>query len=143
MMAKDQIRYRCSRESFRPARCETVRWLDCKSDWPLMQALWQASGFAADKDDWIKAHDDGYEYCAVVDNDEIAAIAAVWRYSDEAREVAAVHTNVQKRRCGLGKAVVSFVTEYILSSDRTATCGMRPDNVPMMKTAESVGFTEC
>ena len=143
MRATDHIRYECSRESYRPACSDTVRWLDRERDWPLVQAFWRSIGFTATKADWLQAHDDGYEYCAAIDGGEITADAAVWRYSPEAWEVAAVYTRGDKRRRGLGKAVVSLVTQHILAWGRIATCGMRRGNLAMARTAESVGFTEC
>jgi len=64
----------------------------------------------------------------------------VWRYSEEAWEVAAVYTVPAFRRRGYGKAVVSFVTAHILDAGRLATCHTRVDNAAMIATAESVGF---
>ena len=83
---------------------------------------------------------DGYEYAAIIAEGQIVSIAAVWRYSDDAWEAAAVSTNPESRRKRYAKTVVSFVSASILASGRKATCLTRSDNVAMQRTAESVGF---
>ena len=54
--------------------------------------------------------------------------------------VAAVSTASAFQRRGYGKAVVSFITHGILDAGRVAFCQTREDNLPMIRTAESVGF---
>ena len=63
------------------------------------------------------------------------AIAAEWRYADDAWEAAAVSTLESHRRRGYGKRVVAFVTAHILASGRLATCHTAPDNLAMLRTA--------
>jgi len=129
----------CTGASFRPADCSRVRWLDWEDDYPLAAAYWPAEyplGFA----DWVQNRDEGFRYCAIVEHGAIAALAAVWTYSQSAWEVAAVSTAPASRRKGYGRAVVSFVTAHILDQGRTATLSTEATNVAMLKTAESVGF---
>jgi predicted GNAT family acetyltransferase len=70
----------------------------------------------------------------------IAALAAVWTYSETHWEVAAVSTDPASRQRGYGTAVVCFVTTHILEQGRKATILTRDTNVAMLKTAENVGF---
>ena len=109
----------------------------------MARALWATAGLDLAFADWRQAHQDGYRYCGIVEEGAIVAIAAAWRYSEEAWDAASVRTVEGHRRQGFGKAVVSFVAEHILSSGHLATCTTRPDNVAMIKTAESVGFKRC
>jgi ribosomal protein S18 acetylase RimI-like enzyme len=130
----------CDRESFLP-RCDSrVRWLDWCVDYPLVQQAWAEAGVTLTYEDWLSARDQGYTYCGIAENGILASVAAVWTYSEEAWEVAAVATMSAYRRRGLATAVVSFVTDHILSSGRLATCHTRRDNRAMTKTAEGVGF---
>ncbi len=67
-------------------------------------------------------------------------MAAVWRYSEPAWEVAAVWTRPEARHQGYATAAVSFVTAYILEEGRRATCLTDAGNILMKRTAENVGF---
>jgi predicted GNAT family acetyltransferase len=116
-----------------------VRWLDWDRDYPLARTFWPADK-PLTREIWEQARDLGYRYCAIVEADEIASIAAEWRYSDKAWEVAAVGTAPTYRRQGYARSVVSFVTAQILGAGRVATCTTERDNVAMIRTAESVGF---
>lgn len=132
---------RCARESFQPCPDPRVRWLDMQADYCLAAESWRRAGHSLTLEDWQQAHADGYQYCAIVEGGSIIAMAAVWRYSDTAWEVAAVGANESHRRQGLGKAVVSFITDHILSSGRLATCTTAETNEAMIQTARSVGFS--
>jgi predicted GNAT family acetyltransferase len=92
------------------------------------------------REDWEQNRAEGFRYCAIVEREAIAALAAVWTYSETHWEVAAVSTAPASRRRGYGKAVVCFVTAHILEQDRKATILSDSTNVAMRKTAESVGF---
>jgi hypothetical protein len=35
------------------------------------------------QDDWNKARELGYTYCAIIVENRIASVAAVWKYSEE------------------------------------------------------------
>lgn len=134
------VRYSCTGQMFRPVDHYNVRWLDWEADFALSQEFWQAAGSPLAYVDWLAAREASYTYCAIVQADKAVALAAVWRYSERAWEVAAVRTREGYRRRGLGKAVVSFVTQHILDQGRLATCATREDNVAMRKTMEAVGF---
>ncbi len=67
-------------------------------------------------------------------------MAAIWRYSNEAWELAAVSTRPEFRQRGYGQSVASFVTAAILGQGRLATCLTAGDNTAMRRTAESIGF---
>ena len=90
--------------------------------------------------DWEQNRADGFRYCAIVEQEAIAALAAVWTYSQTHWEVAAVSTAPASRLRGYGKAVVCFVTAHILQHGRKATILTERANAGMLKTAESVGF---
>ncbi len=129
----------CTPESFRPSDCSDVRWLDWENDYPLARAYWPQHP-PLSREDWEQNRADGFRYCAIVEREAIAALAAVWTYSETHWEVAAVSTAPASRRRGYGKAVVSFVTAHILEQGRKATILSDSTNVAMRKTAESVGF---
>jgi len=141
-----------------------VRWLDWESDYDLASTIWPEE-FPLELGTWQEARQLGYRYCGVVERQHVErrrverrhverrrvderpvggqrllSIAAVWRYSETAWEVAAVRTQPDARRQGYAKAAVSFVTAHILDSGRRATCTTGADNVAMQRTAESVGF---
>ena len=116
-----------------------VRWLDRDADYELARALWPPE-FPLSRLDWEDAHRLGYRYCGLLEDRRVVAIAAEWRYADDAWEAAAVSTLESHRRRGYGKRVVTFVTAHILASGRLATCHTAPDNVAMLRTALSVGY---
>ena len=129
----------CTPESYRNVEFSGVRWLDRDADYHLAEALWSPEA-PLSRRIWEDAHQDGYRYCGFVAGGQVVAIAAEWRYSDEAWETAAVRTPEGFRRQGYGKRVVTFVTSHILASGRVATCHTAFDNVAMIRTAVSVGF---
>jgi hypothetical protein len=139
MSTKTYITYECTRQTFRPSLSTLVRWLDWDQDYALAQAMWPASS-PLTQEIWREARRQKYTYCALIEGQQIQAMAAVWKYSDTAWEVAAVRTRRGIRSRGCAKAVVSFVTAYILEAGRIATCSTASDNVAMQRTAESVGF---
>ena len=129
----------CTLTDFRPAPTSRVRWLDWEQDFALAQAYWPPQ-FPLTLEIWAEARDLGYHYCVVVEDGQIASIAAEYRCADDAWMVAAVSTAPAFQQRGYAKAVVSFVTQGILDAGRIAFCQTRQDNIPMMRTAESVGF---
>ena len=133
------VKLTCTEETFEPAVSANVRWLDWETDFGLAQAFWPPE-YPLSREVWDQARDDGYRYCAIVQDKGIVAIAAEYRFSDDAWMVAAVKTAPQLRRRGYAKAVVSFATQSILRNGRTATCETADTNVAMFRTAESVGF---
>jgi predicted GNAT family acetyltransferase len=133
------VKLTCTTTTFRPCSSADVRWLDKERDYPLAQPFWPSES-PLSREQWDQAHADGYEYCGITVGGRPAAIAAVWRYSPEAWEVAAVMTLPQCRARGYAKAVVSFATAAVLAAGRIATCTVQGDNVAMIRTAEAVGF---
>lgn len=129
----------CTPDSFRPSDCSRVRWLDWESDYPLARAYWPQDP-PLSREDWEQNRPDGFRYCAIVEQEAIAALAAVWMYSQTHWEVAAVSTAPASRKRGYGKAVVCYVTAHILGQGRKATLLTESGNAAMLKTAESVGF---
>ena len=131
----------CTLESFRPSDCSRVRWLDWENDYPLAQAYWPQDP-PLSREDWEQNRAEGFRYCAIVEQEAIVALAAVWTYSQTHWEVAAVSTTPASRKIGYGKAVVCFVTAHILQQGHKATILTKNTNVAMLKTAESVGFSQ-
>jgi RimJ/RimL family protein N-acetyltransferase len=129
----------CTHESFRPVDCSRVRWLDWENDYPLAAAYWPKE-YPLMPADWQQNRADGFRYCAIIEQAAIAALAAVWAYSETHWEVAAVSTAPAARQKGYGTAVVCFATAYILDHGRKATILTDETNVAMRKTAERVGF---
>ena len=76
----------------------------------------------------------------MVEHRQLQAMAAVWRYSEDAWEVASVYTRPEVRGHGYAHAVVSFVTAAILSAGKRATCSAASGNPAMQRVAECVGF---
>lgn len=131
----------CTEEDFRPVSGQVVRWLDRDGDYPLAADFWRKTNAPLAQDAWVEANDQyGYRYAAVVLDGKITSVAALLPFSTQAWDVSAVKTDPVWRRQGYGKAVVSFVTDAIVSAGRTATCSTGHENVPMIKTAHSVGF---
>jgi predicted GNAT family acetyltransferase len=134
------IHFSCTRQNFLPVSSDNVRWLDQVATFPLAQAYWNEMGQSLTQKTWDMAHQFGYSYAAIVEELRGVSIAAVWRYSPDCWEVAAVSTLPGLRRRGYSKRVVAFVTSYILESGRLATCCTDDDNMAMIATARSVGF---
>ena len=141
-MADDaNVRYKCTKDTFRPSINHPVRWLDWEQDFELVQKRWKKLEPRAFRKMWQSAPQEGYQFCAIVDGEKLVAVAAVLRYSEEAWMLAAVSVDdPADRRQGYAKSVCSFVTAAILDAGRTATCITRADNIPMQRTAESIGF---
>jgi ribosomal protein S18 acetylase RimI-like enzyme len=129
----------CTPDSFRSTDCSRVRWLAWENDYPLARAYWSQDP-PLSREDWEQNRLDGFRYCAMVEQGTIAALAAVWTYSETHWEVAAVSTAPAFRRRGYGKAVVCYVTAHILQRGRKATLLTESTNVAMLRTAQSVGF---
>ena len=131
----------CDTGTFQPVDCAGVQWLDWGSGFEMWRRFC-APRVSVSREGWQQARDDGYRYCAVVRDGEIASIAAEYRFSEDAWMVAAVATAPRFRGRGYAKRVVSFITAQILDAGRLATCHTRDDNVAMIRTAQSVGFRE-
>ncbi len=129
--------HECTAETFRPVQQHAVRWLEVEQDYELAQAFWN---MPLALEDWRQFRADGYRYAAVIEEERIVSLAAAWSYSERAWEVAGVYTSSTDRRKGYGRSVVSFITAYILAAERKATCLTESENLPMQRTAESVGF---
>ena len=130
------VTYQCTRMSFQPLQRHPVRWLEWEHVYHLVEVFWPEQT----PEGWREAHEEGYQYCGVIEAGQLQAIAAVWRYSEEAWEVASVHTRPEVRRRGYAQTMVSFVTAEILRAGKRATCSTSSDNRAMQKVAESLGF---
>ena len=94
----------------------------------------------ASKKDWESWLNEGTEYYLLFIADKPVARCAIERYSDTAWEAADVKTALNYRNKGLSKEVVSFVTRKILEQGKAATCSTMPDNYPMLKVFDSLGY---
>ena len=130
----------CTQNDLTSLNCSSVRWLDRDADFELAREFWLALQQELTYPEWVEAHVLGYTYAAIVEEGKVISCAAVWRYSEQAWEVAAVVTRDGYRRRGYAKQVVAFVTAYILRNGRLATCTTHDDNTAMIATAKSVGF---
>ena len=133
------VHYECTAATFRTAARYPARWLDWEDDFALAQVMWPET-LPLTWEIWQEAREAGYRYCAAVEDGQVQAIAAVWRYSETAWEVAAVSTLPSARGRGYAAAVVSFATASILDAGRRATCTTAADNRAMQRTAERIGF---
>lgn len=132
----NNIKYTINSSLFKPVDFGQVRWL-LADDFHYMHEFWNMS-----LQDWNEAKEEGYTYCAFIEDEKIVSLAAVWKYSKEKWEVAAVNTRKNYENLGLAKKVVSFVTNYILSNNKIPTLTTDKDNIAMQKVAEKVGFKE-
>ena len=117
-----------------------TRWLEwIHSDRQVLSALCPP-GVTYTIEDWLQAQAGGYQYCVTYLDGIAAASGAVWKYSEDAWEVAAIGTPEVNRRKGLARSVVCFVTKYVLEQNRKATLTTHINNVGMRALAESVGY---
>ena len=130
----------CWRKDFIPGPTPGVRWLDKAAEYELARRYWEGFGQDLTYCTWDKAHEFGYSYAALIEDDHILSSAGVWRFSDEVWEVSAVSTWTAYRRLGYSRRVVTFVTAYILSEGRLPVCSTTDGNQAMTATALSVGF---
>ena len=130
------IEYECTPTSFQPVQRHPVRWLDWEQDYSLVQEFWPEQT----PEGWQEAWAEGFQYCAVIEQGRIQAMAAIWRYSEAAWEVASVYTRPEARGRGYAQAVVSVVTTAILNAGKRATCSAAADSPAMQRVAEKVGF---
>lgn len=73
-------------------------------------------------------------------DDKIIARAGIWKYSDNAWEVAGVSTLPEYRCKGYGTILVRHCIAKILEKGKAATCSTESKNIPMIKTALKAGF---
>ncbi len=134
------IHFSCTVNDFLPVPTDGVRWLDQEADFKSVQAYWLELGQPLSRKTWNMAHHFGYSYAAILLGTRILSCAAAWRFSPDCWEVAAVSTLPAFRSLGYARRVVAFVTGYILSSGKLATCCTDDNNTAMIATAKSVGF---
>src|SRR4051812_17699920 len=136
MSEHQYIEYECTSMSSQPLQRHAVRWLEWEQDYPFVQEFWPEQTPAG----WQEARGEGFQYCGIIEHSQLQAIAAVWRYSETAWEVASVYTRPEARGRGYAQAIVSFVTAEILKGGKRATCSAGFDNQAMQRVAERVGF---
>ena len=81
-----------------------------------------------------------WDYFAVVENDEILALAGAMHMTERNWEIADVYTLPKHRGKGLAKIVCSFTAKYILEHGKQATCNTEIDNISMSKVMDSLGM---
>jgi RimJ/RimL family protein N-acetyltransferase len=136
MVNQQYLEYEWTSPSFPRLSGYPVRWLEWEQDYPLVQEFWPEQT----PEGWQEAWAEGFQYCAVIEHDQIQAMAAIWRYSQAAWEVASVYTRPEARGRGYAQAVVSFVTAAMLEAGKRATCSAGSDNPAMQRVVEHVGF---
>ena len=134
--------FTCSPADLVPVDSSMVRWLDPEVDYHLAQRYWASFAQTLRHSTWMKAHEYGYQYAAMVEGDWMVACAAVWRFSDDSWEVAAASTLPDFRRQGRSRRTVAFVTAHILEAGRVATTSTQASNEAAIATALSVGFKQ-
>ena len=93
MSDQTYVEYECTHQTFRPVARYPVRWLEWEADYPLVQMFWPEQT----PEGWREARQEGFQYCALIEHGQIQAMAAVWRYSEAAWEVASVYTRPEVR----------------------------------------------
>lgn len=132
-MNKD-VKFDMRPSEFKPVACERVRWL-ADADFSYMNEFWNM-----DLETWNGAKEAGFTYCAIIEDNKILSVAAVWKYSEKKWEAAAVNTRKGYENRGLAKQVVSFVTAYILKQEKTPTLTTGEGNEAMRSVAVSLGY---
>jgi RimJ/RimL family protein N-acetyltransferase len=132
-MAK-HAKYEIQLADFTPVAYDNVRWLN-EDDFHYMNEFCNM-----DIETWSGGKKEGFTYCAVIEDDKIVSLAAVWKYSQDKWETAAANTRKNYENRGLAKRVVSFSTDYIFKQNKIPTLTTGEDNIPMRKVAESIGF---
>jgi hypothetical protein len=131
----------CTRESFRPAPMEGVRWLAPNADFYRVQQAMRSNGLEPPAfEEWLDWHRQGYRFCARTPQGIIVAGAAVLKHSATEWELAAVRTQAAHQGQGHGRAVSSFITAYILGELPEAICHTAASNTAMLHVAESLGY---
>ncbi len=131
----------CTRETFRPAPTESVRWLAPQADiYRVQQARRTEGQDAPTYEEWLEWHRQGYRFCAALKKGRIVAQAAVLAHSETDWELAAVGTLTAYRRQGYGRAAAAFITDFILEHQAQATCHTEATNTAMLRLAESLGY---
>jgi hypothetical protein len=74
------------------------------------------------QEDWEQNRAEGFRYCAIVEQEAIAALAAVWTYSPTHWEVAAVSTAPAFRKMGYGKTVVCSMACWDATPTNPGSC---------------------
>lgn len=136
-MSTDYLEFTCTRATFRPDLRHPVRWIDVEDDYARVRAFWPDE---LPREEWRSFAGMGYTYVAVLEQDAIVASGAVWRWSDDAWEAAAISTAASHRQRGYATAIMTFLTQHILDSGKLATCGTAVDNIAMQRTMLHVGY---
>lgn len=134
--------YACTPDSFRPKTRHAVRWLSPYEDYELAKAYWNfAQGRDLSRQSWLDAHDKGFSYAAVVEEERIVSLAAVFRSSDAVWELSEICTNDPANRCkGYATSACSFVTKYILDTGHIATISTKVGDQALGRLVEKIGF---
>lgn len=121
---------------------DEISWLDVSTDYPAAREYWAAFDQPLTFSTWETAHQFGYQYAAILRDGNILSCAAVWKFSDDTWEIAAVSTLPEHRQKGYSKQVITFLTMYTLEQGRKSVCSTNDDNAAMIATIKSVGYEE-
>ena len=91
-------------------------------------------------DDWLNWDKQGTLYCGLIKNGKMIARAAAEKYLDEKWETGDVRVWVSERGNGYAKQICYFVTKFILSSNKIATCRTEEHNAAMQSVINALGF---
>jgi RimJ/RimL family protein N-acetyltransferase len=136
-MTIDHLEFTCTHATFRPDLRHPVRWIGVEADYARVRAYWPDE---LPREEWYSFADMGYTYAAVLEQDVIVAMGAVWHWSEVAWEAAAISTAESHRQRGYAAAIMTFLTQHILDSGRLATCGTAVNNIAMQRTMLHVGY---
>ena len=141
MNVEETILFVCSREDFRPAPVEWVRWLALNADIYRVQQANRTNGLPAPTyAEWEEEHRQGIRFCAAMVQNRIVSQAAVHPNAQNALELRDVRTLAGFQRQGYGKAVVTFATEYMLHAAPAAVYRLSPANAPLQSLLELLGY---
>ena len=122
-----------------------VRWLDAERDYKTFLTHLQERNpqeqFSRER--WRKLSEDSITYCGLFKEGIMIARAAVERYSNDMWETADVRVFPKERGKGYAKQICHYVTDYILSSEKCATCRTEHDDFSMQRVIHTLGFKKC
>lgn len=142
-MMPDELRsFMTTGNGFRPHVMDGAKWWTV-DDWAEARAahsgMWPGKEFWPESE-WRQLYAEGYRYCALLRKGRSVAMAGLWPRTEPEWEVIAVGTAPGHRNHGYAKAIVTFVTNEILSRGRSVGITTRHDNFPMLNVIESLGF---
>jgi len=119
---------------------DDIVWLSAKKHHVMIKEFIDANDIITGISVFDECLENGINYCALIKDKKILAMGCVERYSDLIWEVADIKVHQAHRGNGYGKAITSFISNYILVNGRSVTGYTRENNLAMRKIFTNLGF---